>query len=276
METITARCRVCGVRPRARDGPQPLCADERCRRAFALAQESQRAALRELADPALCGECGEPSGRRPARAGQVTYCEPCAADRRARRREDARRAELLERTAQGPRPCHNPRCTGVVDALADPRRRYCSDKCARAAEHARRKTRQAGRDPGEKPRPCRRCRFRKEVMQFPDGVCRACQAEQRRRLKDRRESIRRNVSQRFGGHCAYCPPELATPGEVLDHVRPVARGGLTEIANLRWACRDCNTDKGDMLLTEWISPRERLTPPQIRGDVVTCANPPTP
>ncbi|MFD7829934.1 HNH endonuclease [Kitasatospora sp. NPDC059803] len=113
-------------------------------------------------------------------------------------------------------------------------------------------------------------------MQFPDGVCQACQAEQRRRLRDRKESIRRNVSQRFGRHCAYCPPGLATPGEVLDHVRPVARGGLTEIANLRWACRDCNTDKGDMLLTEWISPHERLTPRRIRGDVVTCANPPTP
>ncbi|MFJ5116932.1 HNH endonuclease [Kitasatospora sp. NPDC088548] len=276
METITARCRVCGVRPRARDGPQPLCADDRCRRAFALAQESQRAALRELADPALCGECGAPSGRRPARSGQVTYCEPCAADRRARRREDARRAELLERTAQGPRACHNPRCTGVVDALADPRRRYCTDKCARAAEHAHRKARQAGRDPREKPRACRRCRFRKEVTQFPDGVCRACQAEQRRRLKDRRESIRRNVSQRFGDRCAYCPPELATPGEVLDHVRPVAHGGLTEIANLRWACRDCNTDKGDMLLSEWISPRERLTPPQIRGRCRDVRKPPDP
>ncbi|MFJ6620408.1 HNH endonuclease [Kitasatospora sp. NPDC091335] len=113
-------------------------------------------------------------------------------------------------------------------------------------------------------------------MAFPDSVCQACQAEQRRRLKDRKESIRRKVSERHGDRCAYCPLDLATPGEVLDHVTPVARGGLTEIANLRWACRDCNTDKGDMLLTEWISPRERLTPPQIRGDVVTCVDPPTP
>lgn len=37
----------------------------------------------------------------------------------------------------------------------------------------------------------------------------------------------------------------------VDHVVPVTRGGTEDLANLVWACRSCNSSKGDMPLAEW-------------------------
>lgn len=49
------------------------------------------------------------------------------------------------------------------------------------------------------------------------------------------------------GPCVYC----GTPATSVDHVRPLARGGLEIEANLVPACDRCNSGKRDRLLTEW-------------------------
>lgn len=49
------------------------------------------------------------------------------------------------------------------------------------------------------------------------------------------------------GPCVYCGAEART----VDHVVPLARGGLEVEANLVPACASCNGSKGAKLLQEW-------------------------
>lgn len=55
----------------------------------------------------------------------------------------------------------------------------------------------------------------------------------------------------YGGLCAYC----GKPATTVDHVVPLERGGSNWPANLRPACRSCNSSKKDKLLgKEWTPP----------------------
>lgn len=49
------------------------------------------------------------------------------------------------------------------------------------------------------------------------------------------------------GPCVYC----GEPATCLDHVRPLARGGLEIASNLVPACQDCNSRKSARLLIHW-------------------------
>lgn len=53
-----------------------------------------------------------------------------------------------------------------------------------------------------------------------------------------------------GRQCAYCEG----PFEHIDHITPMSRGGLHELANLNPSCAACNASKGSMLLSEWAGP----------------------
>ncbi len=53
----------------------------------------------------------------------------------------------------------------------------------------------------------------------------------------------------FGHRCAYCNG----PFEHIDHVIPLARGGLHCLANLRPACRACNLRKSAKPISVWLS-----------------------
>lgn len=48
--------------------------------------------------------------------------------------------------------------------------------------------------------------------------------------------------------CFYCGQTAAL---TLDHVVPVARGGVHSIGNLVAACKPCNSSKNDKFITEW-------------------------
>lgn len=52
----------------------------------------------------------------------------------------------------------------------------------------------------------------------------------------------------YGFHCAYCGIGKA---ECLDHVIPLSRGGSNWPANLRPACKSCNSEKRNRTLSEW-------------------------
>jgi predicted nucleic acid-binding Zn ribbon protein len=64
---------------------------------------------------------------------------------------------------------------------------------------------------------------------------------------------------RFQGRCAYC--NNPTPLPHMDHVIPLARGGLHQIGNVLPACPDCNMHKGSKLLAVW-----RATPIATRSE----------
>ena len=56
----------------------------------------------------------------------------------------------------------------------------------------------------------------------------------------------------FGNRCAYCGEvETAEERLTMDHVKPLALGGLHCLANLRPACESCNKSKGAKTLSEW-------------------------
>lgn len=59
--------------------------------------------------------------------------------------------------------------------------------------------------------------------------------------------IRDEVRQKFGGCCAYCGMTLRKSFHV-DHVIPVASGGIDDIANYFPACGKCNAFKSDWSL----------------------------
>jgi 5-methylcytosine-specific restriction endonuclease McrA len=65
------------------------------------------------------------------------------------------------------------------------------------------------------------------------------------------EKIRRQVFERDGYTCQYCGTKNQ-PLEV-DHVVPFSRGGGNEIENLKTACRQCNRQKRDMPLSEFLT-----------------------
>lgn len=57
-------------------------------------------------------------------------------------------------------------------------------------------------------------------------------------------SIRDRVFSRDGGKCAYC--STITEDPTIDHVLPLAHGGVNEMINLVTACQSCNARKADL------------------------------
>ncbi len=53
------------------------------------------------------------------------------------------------------------------------------------------------------------------------------------------------------GRCHYCGREVGAAALTMDHVVPVARGGLSVKNNLVPSCKQCNNEKKSKLLQEW-------------------------
>ena len=53
--------------------------------------------------------------------------------------------------------------------------------------------------------------------------------------------------------CVYCAAALEIDVATIDHVFPLAKGGVHDPGNLVAACGRCNRLKGDMLPTEFFS-----------------------
>ena len=59
--------------------------------------------------------------------------------------------------------------------------------------------------------------------------------------------LRRGIFDDWGPDCAYC----GSLADTLDHVRPLARGGVTARENLVPACSGCNLAKGHADALAW-------------------------
>lgn len=55
------------------------------------------------------------------------------------------------------------------------------------------------------------------------------------------EKLRKEVYERDGYKCVSCKKDSDLS---VDHIRPVYRGGITELSNLRTLCKSCNSKKG--------------------------------
>lgn len=120
----------------------------------------------------------------------------------------------------------------------------------------------------KKPTTCRQCG--KPFLSFDGkrGICSdECRLERARQASRATEARRRaalsfrytqrdidRLLNRHRGLCAYCGENDATE---IDHVVPIARGGVDGIANLLPSCMACNRAKTDKLLSEWRHGRKR-------------------
>lgn len=62
------------------------------------------------------------------------------------------------------------------------------------------------------------------------------------------EFVLQYIREASGGRCAYCG---SAESSALDHIRPVSRGGTSEIGNLTFVCKSCNSSKNARPLMEW-------------------------
>lgn len=84
----------------------------------------------------------------------------------------------------------------------------------------------------------------------------------RRRLSAKE---RKQIYDKYNGHCAYCGTEITFRGMQADHIYPLRLGGADTIENLVPACRSCNHYKDTFTLDKF---REHLQgiPARIRRD----------
>ncbi|MDY0219578.1 MAG: HNH endonuclease [Desulfobacterium sp.] len=76
------------------------------------------------------------------------------------------------------------------------------------------------------------------------------QKRQRQKARDLRNSQwwKRRRSQ---GICHYCKRVFPPRELTMDHLVPVARGGMSIKSNVVPCCKDCNTKKRQLLPLEW-------------------------
>ena len=61
-------------------------------------------------------------------------------------------------------------------------------------------------------------------------------------------------------YCSYCGEDLSDPQ--LEHILPVSRGGRHELGNVLPVCLNCNRDKGDQTLEEWLKELQAKSDPR--------------
>ena len=111
---------------------------------------------------------------------------------------------------------------------------YCSGECRRQKD--RRRTAEYN---SRKPWMGRARRQRRKAMlkQQHDGDC---NGQTFKALYDSRKT------------CAYCRVALTVDNRTLDHMDPLADGGINGAANLVPCCRPCNTRKAAKPFTVWV------------------------
>jgi hypothetical protein len=83
--------------------------------------------------------------------------------------------------------------------------------------------------------------------------------------------LRFAILKRDNHTCQYCGRSAAAVALQVDHVIPVARGGLTTWENLRTACEDCNAGKSDGDPSH--PPRSQLVRVFLEREGIWVANP---
>lgn len=57
---------------------------------------------------------------------------------------------------------------------------------------------------------------------------------------------KRFVAERDGFQCFWCRTKLSLRKGTLDHIICASRGGTAERENLVWACKPCNSERGNL------------------------------
>jgi 5-methylcytosine-specific restriction protein A len=77
------------------------------------------------------------------------------------------------------------------------------------------------------------------------------------RLKEEKRKARELRRSRWwrqkcaAGVCYYCSRQVGLSALTMDHIVPLARGGVSAKNNLVPACKECNSQKNYLLPMEW-------------------------
>jgi len=72
-------------------------------------------------------------------------------------------------------------------------------------------------------------------------------------------------NQQGRGACFYCQGAFHPRELTMDHKTPIARGGRSTKNNIVPCCKECNSEKKHMTVSEWIALRES------EGNPLACA-----
>lgn len=192
-------------------------------------------------------------------------CEPCKEARREYSRELYRKVATGEHRPIKPEPAECGTYAGYFRHYRKGEKACKRCRDAKAAEH--RKYRE------ENPDFVERCRqWHREYRKRPEVRKRraARQAEEERTpgtpryYRQRARKLRRSAEQRgsnvsygvsrkglagklalWGRRCWICRVELDDTALTWDHVKPISKGGVDILANLRPCCMPCNSKKGN-------------------------------
>lgn len=62
---------------------------------------------------------------------------------------------------------------------------------------------------------------------------------------------RRDIYNRYTGHCAYCGKKIEFDDMTIDHIVPQSKGGKDTPENTVPACQLCNNQKSDRTIEEF-------------------------
>ncbi|MGB0386207.1 MAG: RNA-guided endonuclease IscB [Ardenticatenaceae bacterium] len=63
--------------------------------------------------------------------------------------------------------------------------------------------------------------------------------------------VREYLLEKWGRKCAYC--DKTGIGLQIEHIYPRSRGGSNRVSNLTMGCDDCNTDKGNQKISDYLA-----------------------
>jgi 5-methylcytosine-specific restriction endonuclease McrA len=128
---------------------------------------------------------------------------------------------------------------------------YCSDKCSDTVKGKRYRETDKGKE---------KARLRRiELMRTAEGKVAKSIRDHRRRAKIRGTAATGKsyatwliaLKKRKAFTCYWCGQVKPIKALTVDHINPIARGGVDSIENVCAACRVCNSRKHDKPLAEW-------------------------
>ena len=208
---------------------------------------------------------GTYAGARAHRARGIPLCEPCKAAERAYSLERNRKIAAGEHTPvkRAPVQCGTnqgyarhyrngePACKACRAAHAEYVRKYRQEHPEYVEQ-----CRNDDKEYAKRPEVRKRVYARQAVEQVTPGTPRYYRVRARILRRDaarRGADVSHGVSTQglankmamWGGKCWVCGHELDTDNLTFDHVKPLSKGGLDILANIRPCCRSCNCRKGN-------------------------------
>ena len=228
-----------------------------------------------LETPRKCLDCGADISHRGVRAKR---CELCAEERNQELKRQGRKNDKARSYTRKWRQENRDRSCEIA-------RQWARNNPERAKEHARRtyqKNKEKRLESGrryrkenaakvrefkrrwERNNPDKASKWKKNNPEAVQQIVRECHRRRRAQKRNQGGVVSRNIDallmERQKSRCVApgCGVSLAKTGHHLDHIIPLAKGGMHEDANLQLLCPPCNHQKSAMMPEDFARRRGML------------------